>query len=91
MSVELSRYVADNIPGAQFLEIPSRSFYWGEFGISAYAEFLAGTVPEHRDRVIRSVLFTDVVDSTQAATELGDARWEQLLTRRVGDGFKGAT
>jgi class 3 adenylate cyclase/pimeloyl-ACP methyl ester carboxylesterase len=80
VSVELSRYVADHIPGAQFLEVPSRSFYWGEFGISAYAEFLTGTVPEHRERVIGSVLFTDVVDSTRAAAELGDARWEQLLT-----------
>jgi class 3 adenylate cyclase/pimeloyl-ACP methyl ester carboxylesterase len=78
--VELSRYVADHIPGAQFLEVPSRSFYWGEFGISPYAEFLSGTVSEHRERVISSVLFTDVVDSTRVAAELGDARWEQLLT-----------
>jgi class 3 adenylate cyclase/pimeloyl-ACP methyl ester carboxylesterase len=78
--VELSRYVADHIPGAQFLEVPSRSFYWGEFGISAYAEFLSGHVSEHRERVISSVLFTDVVDSTRVAAELGDARWEQLLT-----------
>ena len=78
--VELSRYVADHIPDALFLEVPSRSFYWGEFGISAYAEFLTGAAPEHQERVIRSVVFTDIVDSTRAAAELGDARWEQLLT-----------
>jgi class 3 adenylate cyclase/pimeloyl-ACP methyl ester carboxylesterase len=77
--VALSRYVADQVPGARFLEVPSRSFYWGETGISAYAEFLAGSMPEVRERVIRSVLFTDVVDSTRAATLAGDARWEQRL------------
>jgi class 3 adenylate cyclase len=80
VSVELSRYVADHIPGAQFLEVPSQSFYWGEFGVSPYAEFLAGGVTEHRERVLRSVLFTDVVDSTRAAAEVGDARWEERLT-----------
>jgi class 3 adenylate cyclase/pimeloyl-ACP methyl ester carboxylesterase len=78
--VELSRYVADRVPGAQFLEVPSRSFYWGEAGIDAYAEFMSGTAPEVRERVIRSVLFTDVVGSTRAALSAGDARWEQRLT-----------
>lgn len=79
ITVELSRYVADHIPGAQFLEIPSQSFYWGEFGISPYVEFLAGAAAESRDRAIESVLFTDVVDSTQMAAAVGDARWEQRL------------
>lgn len=80
VSLELSRYVADHIPGAQFLEVPSQSFYWGEFGVTPYAEFLAGAVTEHRERAIHSVLFTDVVDSTRAAAEVGDARWEERLT-----------
>jgi class 3 adenylate cyclase len=80
VNVKLSRYVADHIPGAQFLEIPSQSFYWGELGISPYTEFLAGAAAENRERVIQSVLFTDVVDSTRTAAEVGDARWEQRLT-----------
>ena len=80
VTMELSRYVAEHIPGAQFLELPSQSFYWGEFGISPYAEFITGTSAESRERTIESVLFTDVVDSTRLAAEIGDARWEQRLT-----------
>ena len=78
--VELSRYVADHIPGARFSEVPSISLFWGASGLGPLAEFLAGTAAESKERVIRSVLFTDVVDSTRMAAELGDLQWEQRLT-----------
>jgi class 3 adenylate cyclase len=50
--------------------------------IDEVEEFLTGSRPAHpTDRVLATALFTDIVESTPRAVELGDARWRQLLER----------
>ena len=79
-----SRYIADRIPDAQYVEIPGRDHlpYAGDQDaiIEEVQEFLTGirSGPES-DRVLATVLFTDIVDSTKRAAEIGDTRWHQLL------------
>jgi len=82
--IEIGRYVADHIPNAKFVEIPGiDSFMWAgeqEQIVDEIQEFLTGARPEVRaDRVLATVLFTDIVGSTERAAEEGDRRWRQLL------------
>lgn len=78
------QYIAEHIDGAKYIELPGHDavFYAGDqdASLGEIEDFLTGTrsAPEH-DRVLATVLFTDVVSSTQRATELGDARWRDLL------------
>ncbi|HEU4671786.1 MAG TPA: adenylate/guanylate cyclase domain-containing protein [Candidatus Limnocylindrales bacterium] len=84
--VQLSRYLADQIPDARHLELPgSGNLMWaGDQGrlLDELEEFLTGArrAPEV-DRVLATVLFTDIVGSTERAHELGDFRWKELLDR----------
>lgn len=84
VSVRHGRYLAEHIRGARLSEFP------GEFHFSALGkdqeilheieEFLTGTRQEHEiDRVLKTVLFTDIVGSTERAARLGDRRWRELL------------
>src|SRR5262245_1604754 len=83
-SVEEGRWIASRIPGAKFVELPgdSHTLWAGEPDeiVDEIEEFLTGTRrgPEP-DRVLATVLFTDIVGSTEVATRLGDRRWRQLL------------
>lgn len=77
--VEESRFVADHVRDAQFLTAPSNSFYWGE-GIERYLAFLGGGTVPGTTRALRSVLFTDIVESTRSASAIGDAAWKRRLT-----------
>ena len=84
---ELGRYQADHIPRARYVELP------GEFHIGAgpesnddaideIEEFLTGMRPEGAsdvDRVLATILLTDIVGSTAKAAELGDRAWRALL------------
>jgi class 3 adenylate cyclase len=78
------RYLADHIRGAKFVELPGddHMFYVGETEamLSEIEEFLTGArpVPEF-DRVLATVLFTDIVGSTERAAALGDRAWRALL------------
>jgi pimeloyl-ACP methyl ester carboxylesterase len=85
ISVDHGRYLAAHIEGATYLEIE------GDYHLSwrperyaqaleAIAEHFTGSAhaPEP-DRVLKTILFTDIVDSTPTAARLGDARWRQLL------------
>jgi class 3 adenylate cyclase len=81
--IELGRYVAGRIPGATFVELSS-----GDSGIDPgnyaivdeIAEFLTGERPPPEvDRILATVLFTDIVGSTQHAASIGDRRWRSLL------------
>jgi class 3 adenylate cyclase/pimeloyl-ACP methyl ester carboxylesterase len=77
--VEHSRYLAEHIAGASFIEVPS-PLVDPEGIAGAFAEFLTGArqvVPS--DRVLATVLFTDIVDSTHRATAVGDRRWHEIL------------
>ena len=80
----IGKYVADHIPGAKYVELPGRNMYhmvepWRD-SFQEVAEFLTGhqaDVPD--DRVLATVLFTDIVDSTRRAAEIGDRDWHALL------------
>jgi class 3 adenylate cyclase len=82
----LGRYLADHIDGARMVELPGTDhFWWTEDTdqiLGEAEEFLTGarSVPE-TDRVLASVLFTDIVGSTRRAVELGDREWRLLLNR----------
>lgn len=78
-SWDMSRYVADQIPGSLFLDVPSRSFYWGEGGFSSYAEFVGGAPLRRGERIMKSILFTDIVDSTSSVVAVGDSQWKERL------------
>jgi class 3 adenylate cyclase len=76
--------LAKRIPGARYVELPGIDHLpWAgdaEAVLGEIEEFLTGarTVPEP-DRVLATVMFTDIVGSTELATKLGDARWRELL------------
>jgi pimeloyl-ACP methyl ester carboxylesterase len=100
IEVENGRYLARSIPGARYVELDGIDHLpWvGDVsGLTAeIREFLTGarTVTED-DRVLATVLFVDVVDSTEQAARLGDRRWGDLLgtyqaaVRREVAGFRG--
>jgi class 3 adenylate cyclase len=79
-----SRYLAENIPDARLAELPGREdLFWvgnAEELLEEVQEFLTGErrLPD-ASRVLLSVLFTDIVGSTEQAARLGDARWRQIL------------
>ncbi|OBJ38801.1 hydrolase, partial [Mycobacterium colombiense] len=81
---ERGRYIADHIEGAKYVELPGRNLYhfvepWRE-SFQQVAEFLTGQQADVADdRVLATVLFTDIVDSTRRAAELGDRDWHSLL------------
>ncbi|GAB7143930.1 adenylate/guanylate cyclase domain-containing protein [Mycobacterium riyadhense] len=78
------KYVADHIPGAKYVELPGRNLYhtvepW-RASFREIAEFLTGEQADVADdRVLATVLFTDIVDSTRRAAEMGDRDWHALL------------
>jgi class 3 adenylate cyclase len=82
--VEHGRYMAERIPGAKLVELPGEDHLWW-FGdqdaiVDEIQEFLTGVRPvPQADRVLATVMFTDIVGSTQRAAELGDTRWRELL------------
>jgi class 3 adenylate cyclase/pimeloyl-ACP methyl ester carboxylesterase len=86
ISMEGARWVAEHIPGAQFVVVPGHDAlpYAGDFGplVDEIQEFLTGVrAGPATDRVLATVLFTDIVDSTTRASELGDSAWRDLLDR----------
>ena len=79
------RWLAEHIPGAHYVELPGQNHIpWidGEDILDEIQEFLTGVrEPAEPDRVLATVLFTDIVGSTVRAHELGDRRWRDLLER----------
>ena len=86
VQVEQGRYLAQHIPGARLAELNGDDHLWwvgdSEAIVNEIQEFLTGErhVPEP-DRVLATMLFTDIVDSTQRAADMGDRRWRDLLDR----------
>jgi class 3 adenylate cyclase len=78
------KYVADHISGAKYVELPGRNVNhfvepWRD-SFQEIHEFLTGHQAEVADdRVLATVLFTDIVDSTRRAAEMGDRDWRALL------------
>ena len=82
--VEHGRYLTERIPRARYVELPGQGHaYWSGDSDRILAEiqrFLTGAAPvPAADRVLVTVLFTDIVASTQTAARLGDDRWARLL------------
>ena len=76
--------MAEQIPGARRVELPGQDHFPWAGDTDAIVEevraFLTGTrVAEEPDRVLATVMFTDVVGSTERAASLGDRRWTELL------------
>jgi pimeloyl-ACP methyl ester carboxylesterase/class 3 adenylate cyclase len=84
--VECARYMAEHIPGARLVVLPGMDhipFYGdGDGYAEEIEEFLTGArhAPPS-DRILTTVMFTDIVASTERAAALGDARWRELLGR----------
>jgi class 3 adenylate cyclase/pimeloyl-ACP methyl ester carboxylesterase len=79
------RYLADHIPNARYVERPG---FWGipwvhdvEGTLEEVETFLTGAkgTADLDDRVLATIMFTDIVGSTKRAAELGDKRWRQLM------------
>jgi class 3 adenylate cyclase len=86
VAVEEGRYIASRIPGSRFVELPGADhlMWTGEADaiLDEVEAFLTGARrgPEP-DRVLTTVLFTDIVDSTRLASKLGDRAWGERLER----------
>lgn len=83
---EHGRYLAEHIPDARYVEVPGKNaFLWaGEMEpiLGEVEEFLTGTRhTAETDRVLATVLFTDIVASTERAAQMGDAAWKELLEK----------
>jgi class 3 adenylate cyclase len=85
IDVRHSHYVAEHVPGARYVEIPGVDQVWVSEDEGAGDEierFLTGTTRQAvSERVLATVLFTDIVGSTERAARLGDGAWRALLER----------
>ena len=86
IKIEHSRYIASRIPGAKLVELEGdeNMFAMGdsEAILGEIEEFLTGTRPEREpDRMLATVMFTDIVESTRRAADMGDRGWRFLLER----------
>ena len=84
--VEMGRFLAKHIPGARLVELPGGDHLpWAgdtDRFVGEVQEFLTGSRHEVMpDRVLATVMFNDIVSSTERAVELGDRRWKQVLDR----------
>jgi class 3 adenylate cyclase len=80
------KYLAVMIPNSKFVELPGEDHLpWvgdADILLDEIEEFVTGVRPTAtKERVLATVLFTDIVDSTARAVELGDAKWKELLGR----------
>ncbi len=82
--VDQGRFLAENIHGATFVELPGEYASLTSFDVEVWlgdvAEFLTGERPEVGvERILTTVLFTDIVGSTAQAAAVGDRGWRSLL------------
>jgi class 3 adenylate cyclase/pimeloyl-ACP methyl ester carboxylesterase len=86
LPVQFGQYLAENIPGARYIELPGDDHFpfLGDVDalLATIEEFLTGAPPSQGgDRVLATILFTDIVGSTDRAAALGDRAWKELLER----------
>jgi class 3 adenylate cyclase len=86
IDVRHSRYLAEHIPGARYVELEGSDslFSVGDYEsiIGEVEEFLTGTRHEREpDRMLATVMFTDIVGSTERAAAMGDSGWRGVLER----------
>ena len=98
--IAAARYMAEKIPGARLVELEGsdHTFFAGDRDaiLDEVEELVTGSRGAGSpDRILATVLFTDIVGSTERAAEMGDKRWRELLTqhdtavRRQIDRFRG--
>jgi len=88
---EGSRFIASQVPGARHVELPGPDHAPFAGDADSYVEEIERFLSENwaerawedteQDRVLATVLFTDIVGSTAKAAELGDARWREMLSQ----------
>ncbi len=86
VNVEEGRYIAARIQGSRLVELPGADHYfWAGDStpiLGEIEEFVTGhRTPPPAERVLATVLFTDIVESTGTAVDLGDRAWRELLAR----------
>lgn len=86
LSIEHGRYMAEHIPDATLVELPGGDvapfFEYPELALAGIEEFASAIQPvTEPNRQLATVMFTDIVDSTRRAEQLGDRRWQALLDR----------
>jgi class 3 adenylate cyclase len=83
VAVGHGRYLAEHIAGSRYVELPGRdSLYWtGDAApvLDEIEEFITGVRGFEAERVLTTIVFTDIVGSTERAAALGDDRWHALL------------
>jgi class 3 adenylate cyclase/pimeloyl-ACP methyl ester carboxylesterase len=84
VSVDQAKYVADNITGARFVELPGTDLLLfsqnADMLIDHIEEFITGVRPLHDvDRFLATVMFSDIVNSTKRLASVGDTAWRHLL------------
>jgi pimeloyl-ACP methyl ester carboxylesterase len=83
--IGLGRYLAENIPGARLVELEGGDHIFAVYPdqiLDEVEQFVTGRRHTHHvDRVLATVLFTDIVGSTERAAALGDRRWRALVER----------
>jgi class 3 adenylate cyclase len=101
ISYDGAKYLADQLPNAKFVPLPGRDNFWwsadsADQVLDEIEEFLTGMRGgASAERVLATVLFTDIVDSTATSSALGDRKWRELLdhhdaaTRRQITRFRG--
>ena len=81
--VEGARWTADDIAGAKMLELPGAEhmcWFNGDDILAGIEDFIGGSAPRGPiSRKLVTVLYTDIVESTARAVEMGDERWSTLL------------
>jgi len=99
---EVGRYIADHVAGARFVELPGSDHFIFTEDVDSIVGEIEEVVTGTRHaptatRRLATVLFTDIVSSTETAAQLGDAAWREVLirhdgmTRRALDRFGGRT
>ncbi|HYP48317.1 MAG TPA: alpha/beta fold hydrolase [Thermoleophilaceae bacterium] len=86
LKIEHSRYIASKIPGARYVELEGSDQMFSVGDVDSFLgeieEFLTGTrVEREPDRMLATVLFTDICKSTETAAQLGDRAWRSVLER----------
>lgn len=84
--IQQAKYMLDRIPGAKLVELPGDDHmaWFGDIDaiLGEVEEFLTGVRHEPKpDRVLATILFTDIVGATERAAEVGDHKWSHLLAR----------
>jgi pimeloyl-ACP methyl ester carboxylesterase/class 3 adenylate cyclase len=85
-----TRFIADQIAGARYVELPGQAHFPflsadQDVILAEIEEFVTGIRPQPEpDRILATVLFTDIVDSTAIAARLGDRSWRDIVERHHG-------